>query len=66
MEIHNLAIVGGHWSSPSGDIKYLICHVTPQKHVTEGSNNSMSGSSSWYVNNLPILVAIGIVVVEMF
>ena len=24
---HN-AILGGHWSSASGDIKCLICHVT--------------------------------------
>ena len=27
---------GGHWSSASGDKKYLTCHVTSQKHVTKG------------------------------
>ena len=25
---HHLAMFDGHWLSASGDIKYLICHVT--------------------------------------
>ena len=29
----------GHWSSESGDKKYLICHVTSQDHKIEGSSN---------------------------
>ena len=49
---HNLVMFGGHWSSTSGDIKYLTCHVTSQNHMTEGSSNFISGSSSWYVTNL--------------
>ena len=30
---------GGHWSSASGDIKYLIYRVTLQNHVIEVSCN---------------------------
>ena len=30
---HNLVMCGSHWSSASGDIMYLICHVTSQKHA---------------------------------
>ena len=30
---HNLAMIGGHWSSASGDTMHLICHVTSQKHA---------------------------------
>ena len=59
------SMFGGHLSSTSGDIKYLICHVTSQNHVFEGSCNFLSGSFSWYVTTLPSLVAIGIVVVEI-
>ena len=34
--IHNLAMFGGHWTSASGDIKYLKCRVTSENHVIEG------------------------------
>ena len=47
------------WSSTSGDMKYLICHVTSQSEVNKGSCNFMSESSSWYVTILPCLVVIG-------
>ena len=40
---------GGHKNCDSGDIKYLICHITSQNQVFEESCNSMSGSSSLYV-----------------
>ena len=56
MVSHHLAMFGGHWSSASGDIKYLTCHVTLQNHVIEGSSNFYK----W-----PSLVAIGIVIVEI-
>ena len=59
-------MLGGHWSGASGDIKYLICHVTSQSYVIEGSCNFMSASSSLYVMTLPNLVAIGIIVVEVY
>ena len=49
-----------HWSSASGDINYLTCHVALQNHVIEGSSNFMSGSSSWYMTTLASLVTIGI------
>ena len=62
---YRLAMFGGHWSSVSGDIKYLICHVISQKHVIEGSSNFMSEASSWYIMTLPSLVATDIVVVEI-
>ena len=57
---------GGHWSSASGDIKYLTCHMTLQNnHLVERSRNFMSGSSSFYVANLQGLVAVGIVAAEI-
>ena len=62
---HHLAIFYGHWSSASGDTKYLTSHVTLQNHVIEGSSNFMSVSSSWYITTLPSLKGIGIVVVEI-
>ena len=33
--------------STSGDKKYLICHVTLQNHITEGSCNFVNGSCSF-------------------
>ena len=42
-----LAMFGGHWSSATGDIKYLMCHVISQNLVIEGSGNFMSWSSIW-------------------
>ena len=42
---------GGDWSSASGDIKYLICHLASQNHVIEGPSSFMSGSSSWYCHH---------------
>ena len=62
---YHLAMFCGHWSSASGDIKYLICHVTSQSHVIEGSSSSVSWNLSWYVNILPNMVAISILVVEI-
>ena len=53
------------WSGASENIKYSICHLTSKHHVMEGSSTSKSYSSSWYVTTLQILVAIGIVVVEI-
>ena len=49
---HRLAMFGGHSSSVSGDIMYLICHLTSQNHKIDGSSNFMSWSSSWYVTTL--------------
>ena len=45
MVSHHLAMLGGHWISGSGDIKYLTCHMTLQNHEIEGSSNFTSGSS---------------------
>ena len=41
MSDHLAIVFGGHWSSASEDIniKYLICHVTSQNHVTERLND---------------------------
>ena len=33
---HHLAMFCDHWSTANGDIKYLLCHMTSQKHVIEG------------------------------
>ena len=65
MVILHLAMFGSHWSSTSEDIKYLICYVTSQNHLIEGSCNFMSVSSSCHVTTLPCLVALGIVLVEI-
>ena len=43
---HHFTIFGGHWPSAKGDIKYLICHMTLQDHVIEGSRDTMGGSLS--------------------
>ena len=65
MVSHHLAMFGGHWSSASGDVKYLTCHVTLKNYVIEGSVNFVSGSSSWYITTLPSLVATGIIAVQI-
>lgn len=31
---HNLAMFGAHWSTETGDIKYLIFHLTLQDHTS--------------------------------
>ena len=31
----HLAMFGGNWSSASGDIKYLICHMNSQNHLDQ-------------------------------
>ena len=48
---HHLAMFGGHWSSASWDIIYLVCHVISQEHVIEGSCDLLNGTSSppWQV-----------------
>ena len=63
---HHFAIIGGHWSSVSGDIKYLIYHGTSQKHVIEGQCSFLSEGFPWYVTAFPKLVTIGIVAVEIY
>ena len=45
MVSHHLIMFGGHWSNASGNMKYLICHMTSQNHVIEGERKFMSGSS---------------------
>ena len=65
MVSHHLAMFGNLWSVTNEDLKYLICHVTSQNHMIEGSVNFMSGRSSSYVTTLPRFLAIGIVVAEI-
>ena len=62
---HLVAMFDGHWSSASGDIKYLTCHMTLQNHVIDGSSNFINGSSSGYITTLPSLMAIAMLVVKM-
>ena len=45
MESHHFPMFGGYWSSVNGDIKYLLCYVTSQNHLIEGSCDFLSGSS---------------------
>ena len=65
MVSHHLAMFGDHWSSASGNIKYLIFHVTSQNHLIEGSCKFMNETSLLYVTTMPSLVTIGIVVIEI-
>ena len=57
--------IGGYWLCASGDVKYLICHVTSQSHETEGSCNFM-GENLLYFTTFPSLVAISVVIVYIF
>ena len=41
MVSHPFAMCSGHLFSASEYMKYLICHVTSQNHVIEGSCNFM-------------------------
>ena len=65
MGSHHLATFGDHWSSASGNIKYLIFHVTSQNHLIEGSCKFLNETSLLYVTAMPSLVAIVIVVIEI-
>lgn len=47
-------------------IKYLIYHVTSQKHIIEGSCKFMCGRSSSYVTTLHSLVFMAIGMVEIY
>ena len=62
---HLLAMFDAHRSSASGNITYLICHMTSQDHVIERSCEVTDGSTPLYVTVQPSLMAIGIVVVEI-
>ena len=57
---------GGHWSGASRNIINLICCMTSQTMQFKDRMTFMSGRSPLCVNNLPSLVAIGIVVADMF
>ena len=52
--------------SGSGVVMILVSHVVSQGHLIKGSCDFMSGSTSCSVITLPSLVALGIVVVEMW
>ena len=65
MVSHHLAMFGDHWSSTSGNIKYLIFQVTSQNYLIEGSYKFMNKTSLLYVTTMPSLVAIDIVVIEI-
>ena len=60
---HHLAKFNGHRPCGSGDIAYLIYHVTLKDHLIKGFCDFMEGSSSLYILTLLRLVAIDIVVV---
>ena len=46
-------------------MKYLMCRMTSQSQVIEGSFKFMSENYSRYVSNLSSLVSLGIVLVEI-
>ena len=59
------ALFGVHGFSASGDIMYLICHVTSHDYPTKRSCEFVGGSSFWYVITLIRLVAFSIVMVDI-
>ena len=63
--VYHFAMLTVYWSSVSGDITHLICHMTSQNQVIERSYDFFIGSSSLYVTILQSLVVIGVVVVEI-
>ena len=65
MVSHHLPIFGHHWSSASGNTKYLIFYVTSQNHLIEGSCKFVNKTSLLSVTTMPSLVAIGIAVIEI-
>ena len=40
---------GVHWSRINGDIRYFICHMTLQDHITEGSSDATGENSLLYL-----------------
>ena len=53
----------GHYDS--GDIVFLICHVTSREHMFKGLCEFVGGSPLWCVTTLSCLVAIGLVQLEI-
>ena len=41
---HHFAMFRGHWSSASGNMTYLTCHLACKNHLNEGSSNFMTGA----------------------
>ena len=62
----HLAMFGCHWYSGSGDIKYLMCQVTSQNHIIEGSREFMREISLSHATTFPNSVAKCIAVVEIY
>ena len=65
MVSHNLMMFDDDGSSASGNIKYLIFHVTSQNHLIEESCKFMNNTCLLYVTIMPSLVAIDLVVIEI-
>ena len=55
---------GEHFSNESGDMTYLICHMTSQDRVIKGSCDFMSGRFLICHTTLPSVMTIETVVVE--
>ena len=55
----------GHWFSRSGDINYLICHLTSKDYVIKKLRDFMGGSYSFCGTTLTSLVAIDIAIAEI-
>ena len=62
-----LVMLVSHWPGACSDIVYLTCQLTSQDHVVERSCNFLSVNSLLQApySNLPGLVAIDIVLVEI-
>ena len=56
-------MIGVHKTSASRDITYLICHVSSQDHMIEGSFDVMGAGSSLCFTTLAGLVAVGLMLV---
>ena len=54
-----------HRHYDSGDIVFLICHVTSCEHMCKGLCDFMGGIPSWKVATFPYFVTIGLMQVEI-
>ena len=62
--IHRATKFGGDKHCCSRDKMFLICHEISKDHMIQESCEFIGGRFWRYVNSMPILVAIGTVVME--
>ena len=62
---HRYVMFSGHRLCGSSDTTAKIFYMTLQDHKIKGSGNFMEGNSSLYIPDLPKLIAIDIVLIDI-